>query len=211
MYQRISFLKDPGETVVKASKLLKSGGVIVYPTETLYGLGAAIDQPKALERVFKIKNRNRNKPVIVAVGSLEQATELVGNSKYLKPLFDRFMPGPLTLVLKSKGGINPLLASEDDNIAIRVPAHPFTRELSKVLKIPFTTTSANVAGDKAPHNLSEVSDKFLSQLSDDDLVVDGGDLGKGSASTILDLTQDPPKILREGPTSRSEIEEATNF
>lgn len=175
-----------------AREVLRKGGVVVYPTDTLYGLGANIFQEEAVKRVYSIKKRSKKKPLSIClsrVEDLESVAYLEGDALLLA---QDLLPGPYTLILKKRDQVPDLLTAGSDKIGIRIPDSPVCQELA--LEFPITTTSANLSGEESPLRVEKLIDLFQEEV---DLYLDGGD-GNRSPSTVLDLTQSPPIILREG-------------
>lgn len=182
-------------SVSQACEVLKSGGVVAYPTETFYGLAVDPQNTTAIDRLFKVKQRDRGKPVSILVGRradvLEWASEVPEAARYL---MDEFWPGPLTLVFKSRPTTNPLLTAGTGNIGIRISPHPLAAAMAQKLGA-ITTTSANISGLEPilePRHL-----KSMLGLSIDGFV-DGGNLPSSKGSTILDISQQPIKLIRAG-------------
>ena len=185
-------------------EILGRGGVVAVPTDTLYGLAAAALNEAAVGRVFRIKGRQREValPLLLADPS-EIQTYAVDVPDVTWPLVDRFVPGPLTLVLKKADAVPGIVSGGLATIALRVPDHPVPRRIVTELGQPITGTSANRSG-QAP---STSPDAIRAELGRDvDLVVDGGS-GIGLPSTVLDLSGDRPRVVREGAVSSREIEE----
>lgn len=193
-----------------AVNLLKKGGVVAYPTDTAYGLGADCSNAKALEKVFKIKGRPKGKPISIIVSSLKQAQAIAAfNSKALN-IWNKFMPGALTLVLP----LNPVLKKDRQwkilsggtgTIGIRFPDAPVCRDLVRKLGSPITTTSANLAGGPNCYSPRDIEKQFLNTKAKPDMVLDGGKLRAGKISTVVDLTAKEIKILRQGSIPEKKI------
>ncbi len=192
--------KQPEKAVLKrAVDILKRGGVIVYPTETVYGLGANIFDKKAVKKIFLIKGRTFRKPLSAAVSGLKEAEQIAKFNLKAKKIFKKFLPGPLTLVLFKKACVPDLVTAGRKKIAIRVPDFKVTLDLLKKCRFPITSTSANISGKSAPCSVSAVTKQFKNKKNQPDLILDVGRTPIGRPSTIIDLTQKKPKILREGP------------
>lgn len=192
------------EEVTRVVSVLNSGGVVVLPTETVYTLAADATNENAVKKVFEIKGRDYKKPIHVVVSSLEQAEKYVEIDKNARLLAQKFLPGPLTLVLPKKPVKTPeLLTSGLPTLGIRIPDLPLNVIVAKKLGRPYTTTSANISGGPNPYSIEEV----LSQIPEKriDLLVDIGPLPHLLPSTLLDTTQSPPKILRQGPIPEEQI------
>jgi len=188
--------QDPDkETIKHAINVLEDGGTVVYPTDTVYGLGANILSEKAIKNVYSIKKRTYDKPVSVCVSRIEDITEYACLDKKGEEIVNKILPGPFTIILNKKGSVCSLLTAGGDKIGIRIPDSIVCRELTK--KFPITSTSANLSGKKVPHSIEEV----IEQLDDlVDLILDAGK-SSGTPSTVIDLTSDPPKILRKSSLS----------
>lgn len=178
--------------VSKIAELLKAGAVIAYPTDTFYGLGADIYREDAIKRIFEIKGRERDKPILILISEKEELEQLVSTGNHL--LYG-FWPGPMTLVLKASENISKSLTGSTGKIGIRLPDHKFCRMLIQKLGHPITATSANISGmgslDNPADVLNVVGDKI-------DVLVDGGKTRGGLESTVVDVTGKEPVILREG-------------
>jgi L-threonylcarbamoyladenylate synthase len=174
--------KNPDKKVIeKAASIIKNGGVVVYPTDTLYGLGVNALDKKSVQKVFEIKGRNFNKPVSIAVSSLNEAKKYVKfNSTALK-IAKKFLPGPLTLILPSKFNF-PKRLNPDDNIRIRVPDNKIALELIKKSGFPLTATSANLSGGKDPISAKESAKQIGDKIN---LILDSGKCKHSKGSTIV--------------------------
>jgi len=184
---------------------LNNNGVIVYPTDTFYGLGVNCLSGKAVRDVYFLKKRDLSKPLSIIISGIDMLTRI---STGLPPLFhavsDRFWPGPLTLILNA----GPLLPSEIlggmKTIAVRWPDHSWLQEVVRKAGFPITATSANLTGEQEICEPKVVHRVFMDKV---DMIVDGGRTPGGKPSTILDLTEERPKILREGAVASSELSE----
>ena len=178
-------------------ELLERGGVIVYPTDTFYGLGASGFHAGAVRRVFRLKRRDSAKPLSLVIADADDMlrTVAVDIPDLLEPLAARFWPGPLTLVLMASARLPRELLGDSDRIGVRVPDFPWLRGLLRVARFPLTATSANVSGGQETTDPLAAAKPFQGGV---DLIVDGGRTAGGRVSTVLDLTVSPPKILREG-------------
>ena len=189
--------RDPPLAVLKeAAGVLLKGGLVAFPTETFYGLGANALDSSAFSRVYAVKGRPENKPLLVLVDSVRMVETLV---EAIPPaalvLMTRYWPGPLTLVLKAVGGLPAHLTAGTGTIGVRLPAHPVAFGLVRAAGVPITAPSANRSGEEPPTTAAEVLEAFDGKI---ELVVDGGATKGGLPSTILDLTVAPPRILRKG-------------
>ena len=196
------------ECVNQALEVLRSGGVMLYPTDTLYGLGADAFSNTAVDKVYAIKERDEKKPMAMVVSDLDMAAEYVEVTEDARKLAAAFLPGPLTLVLKKKAGINTGIARGMDTIAIRMPKNVFCLELAKRFGKPFTTTSANKAGEPAQMEADEILAQLGEAAAGIDMVLDSGALLNAMPSTVVDLSGLEMKILREGALAESTIRDA---
>ena len=187
----------------KAISALKNGEVIVYPTDTLYGLGADIYNEAAVKKVFEIKNRPFNDPLSVAVSNIAEIEEIAYIDDKTKILVDRFLPGKLTLLLKKKDIISDLITAGSDKVAIRIPDNKIALELLSEFG-PLTATSANIHGLKTPGIINDISMQFKDNIA---VYLDNGKL-EDQASTIVDMTSKKVRIIRQGTISENEILDA---
>ncbi|MGH7860248.1 MAG: L-threonylcarbamoyladenylate synthase, partial [Candidatus Binatia bacterium] len=178
--------------------------VVVYPTETLYGLGADASSEGAVERVAALKGRDAGKPILVIVSSREMLAGIVSEvSAAAERLMERFWPGPLTLVLPAKEGLSRLLTGGRQAIGVRISSHPLARALVEGLGRPLTSTSANRGGRSPATDLAAARGYFGSSVG---AYVDGGPCGAARGSTVVDLSGTKALLVREGAVSASEIE-----
>ena len=188
----------------RAVELLRAGGIGAFPTDTVYGLGARIDSEPAIKKIFKAKGRSQGQPLPILIADAEQLRQIAEQIPPLAwKLAERFWPGGLTLVIPKAPQISELISAGGDSVGIRLPKHPVPLALIRGLGIPIIGTSANLSGQPSPVTAKEVIDQFEERL---DFVIDGGRCPGGKESTIIDLTQQPPRILREGAIPMKEIE-----
>jgi L-threonylcarbamoyladenylate synthase len=191
------------EKIEEAAKIIASGSLVAFPTETVYGLGADVFNPPAVARVFAVKNRPLNQPLTIAPSSRAEINKLVKKiPPPAKKLIDKFFPGPLTLVLLKSKIVPDIVTAGKEAVAIRIPDHPVVLALLSVVKRPFTATSANLTGHPSPTDAADVISNLDGNI---DLILDAGPTKFGIESTILDLT-DKPIILRIGALSKAAIE-----
>jgi L-threonylcarbamoyladenylate synthase len=191
---------------------LRAGGVIGFPTDTAYGLGADPFQESAVRRIFEIKGRPETKPVLVLVDSMDMLKQIVDCSRVsgiASLLASRFWPGPLTMILPvlgpESGNVSRLVTAGTDTIGVRWPLAPFATRLIHAFGRPITATSANKSGQPSTASAGEVRAQLGMDL---EMLIDGGVLISPQGSTVLDLTQKRPALVREGPVSRKALEEA---
>ena len=197
---------DQRQQVGMAVKALASGGVIAVPTDTLFALAANALDEVAVERVFRIKGRDERTalPLLVADPS-DLSRFAIDVPPIAYTLVDRFMPGPLTIVLRKAAVVPGAVSGGLDTVALRIPDHVVPRAIVRELGAPITGTSANRSGRTGLATAAEVRDEIGGDV---DLVLDGAAGALGVPSTIVDLTVNPPRILREGAVRRSDVEAA---
>lgn len=186
-----------------AAGIIRSGGLVVFPTRSLYGLAADARNPWAVARVFEAKRRRADKPLSILIPHLDMLSELVsGVPDPARRVMDRFWPGGITLIFYAAPGLEPNLGGNRHTIGIRLPAHPVASALARATGTIITATSANVSGQPGIRRISDISQSVADAAG---LVLDAGELEAGPGSTVLDTTLDPPKILREGTISRRRL------
>ena len=182
--------------VQRAAELLRAGEVVALPTETVYGLAANALDEKAVAKIFQIKGRPANNPIIVHVASNEMAQACVTKWPDLAEKFSKaFWPGPLTLVLPRAEKIPAIVTAGGETVGVRWPGHPFIQAVIQECGFPLAAPSANLSNQISPTNAEHVHEQLASKIS---LIVDGGQSQVGIESTVLDLTVSPPHILRPG-------------
>ncbi|MCX6844506.1 MAG: L-threonylcarbamoyladenylate synthase [candidate division WOR-3 bacterium] len=192
------------ESIQQAGDVLRAGGVAVFPTETVYGVGADIRDAAAVGRVFVLKNRNLSQPLMAHCASPVQMLGYVTEvPEWVQPLVSRFWPGPLALILHSTDKVPAVVTGGGRTIGIRMVDHPVARDLLEELGAPIAGTSANLRGEPATSRFDAIGPKLLEQV---DVALDAGLCGKDVPSTVLDVTCDPPRLLRLGAVSVQAIE-----
>ncbi|HEX73553.1 MAG TPA: threonylcarbamoyl-AMP synthase [Dehalococcoidia bacterium] len=192
------------QQVEKGISILKQGGLVAFPTDTVYGLGAGANNQQAVARVYMVKERQQNiaLPLLLAnISQISEVAEPVPQITWL--LANNFLPGALTIVLYKSNSVPDIIAAGGKTVAVRVPAHPIPIALAQGLGVPIVGTSANVSGKPSALTADEVYSQFGNKI---DLVIDGGRCPGARESTIIDVTGDKPVILREGAISRDELE-----
>jgi L-threonylcarbamoyladenylate synthase len=197
-------LGDPDRALDRAAELLQNGGVVAFPTETVYGLGAHALDERAVARIFEIKGRPHFDPLIVHVSGPDAARELAGEIPAIAArLMDRFWPGPLTLVLPKKPGVPDLVTSGLPTVGLRCPRHPVAWALLRRSGLPLAAPSANRFGRTSPTTAADVAEQLGTAP---DLILDGGACPVGIESTILGFEGETPVLLRPGGLPLEEIE-----
>ncbi len=188
----------------EAAEALKAGKVVAIPTETVYGLGADALNTEAVSRIFKAKGRPSDNPLIVHIADKEKVFELVESvPEKAAELMDKFWPGPLTLVLKKSPKIPDIITAGLDTVAIRMPEHPVARELIRLAGVPVAAPSANVSGKPSTTTAQHVLDDMDGKI---EMIVDAGSSRVGLESTVLDITVEPPVLLRPGGVTPGQLE-----
>lgn len=202
---KVNPLQPEPDVIQRAAQVLQAGGLVAFPTETVYGLGANAFESPAVQRIFLAKGRPANNPLIVHIQD-KTWLERVVNAQPPKTelLVNRFWPGPLTLIFPRKATIPLNVTAGGESVAVRAPSHPVAQALLAASGLPIAAPSANRFGHTSPTQASHVLDDLAGRV---DLILDGGECPIGLESTVLDLTKDPPVILRPGGIPREEIEQ----
>ncbi|SNZ04462.1 translation factor SUA5 [Terribacillus aidingensis] len=192
------------QAMSEAAVLLKQGEAVAFPTETVYGLGADATNEKAVRKIFEAKGRPSDNPLIVHVANTNQLEDLVEEvPDVAHKLLEAFSPGPLTLILKSKGTVAPNVSAGLDSIGIRIPSHPVGLRLLEEAAIPIAAPSANISGRPSPTRAEHVVHDLDGRIAG---IMDGGPTGIGLESTVLDCTEAVPVILRPGGVTAEAIQ-----
>ena len=197
-------LSPTAENIAQAADLIASGNLVGLPTETVYGIAVDAFQPDAVVGVFELKGRPSENPLIVHVASLSDAARVATDfSDMAQALAERFWPGPLTLVLKKRPEIPSIVTAGLDTVAVRVPAHPVSREVIRASGTAVAAPSANRFMSLSPTRADDISAEIAEGLA---MILDGGPCDIGIESTVVDVSGSAPKLLRLGGVRRSEIE-----
>ena len=190
--------------LTRAAAIVISGGVIAYPTETFYGLGVDATNAQAIHKIFTVKGRNFHNPISLIIGERKNVYPLVRDvAPTAEKLMDSFWPGPLTIVFMASAEVSPLLTAGSGKIGIRLSSHKGARRIAQIMGRPLTATSANLSNQPECARADEVIKQIGNKI---DAVVDFGRTIGDKVSTVIDVTCDPPAILREGAISRKIIE-----
>ena len=182
-------------TIADAAAVLASGGIVAFPTETFYGLGVAALDASAVRRLFALKDRPASRPILVLVDDPVRIERFAFLTTGARELIARHWPGALTLVLPARSVVPSALTADTGTIGVRQPGHAVARALAAALGAPVTAPSANLADETPPTLADEVLRVFDGRI---DLVLDGGPTAGGLPSTVLDVTVDPPRVIRAG-------------
>lgn len=190
----------------RAAEVLRSGGVIVYPTDTVYGLGADATNEHAVARVVRIKGRDTGKPMLAMVASVEDMERYATVTNLARQLATQYFPGPLSLVLTVKAERFAVPLVKDNATGFRIPDQVFCHLLSQTCTAPITSTSVNLSGQEQPRSLDRMLEQLGERVADIDLVIDAGTLPMSPPSTLVDARHERAVILREGAISRQALE-----
>jgi L-threonylcarbamoyladenylate synthase len=197
------------QSIAAAARLIRGGELVAFPTETVYGLGANAFDPAALRKIYRVKGRPADNPLIVHIWSRSQAALLADPIPLMFwVLADQFLPGPLTIVMRRAAAVPRSVSSGLSTIALRMPSHPVARMLLKAAAVPIAAPSANLSGRPSPTSAQHVLDDLRGTIA---AVLDGGPSRIGVESTVLDITRRTPTILRPGGVSQEMIEEVLHL
>lgn len=200
----MTVLKATKSNIIVAAQVVRRGGLVVYPTETVYGLGCDPFNVEAVKRILKVKD-NRSKPLPVLVASIVDADKVAFVSPNGKRLAAKFWPGPLTLVFPKKPNFPDVVTLGLDSVGLRIPGNDVALHLIRLCGGLLIGSSANRTGEEPPRAVQEISGELKEMV---DVVLDGGAAAQGMPSTVADLTSEKPRILRDGPISLKEILDA---
>lgn len=204
MQKYISFINKTDYTKLKEpAQIIKNGGIVIFPTETVYGIGANAFDEDAIRKLYNVKKRPLNKPISLLVNSVDMIEEVAKDITDLEyNLIKEFFPGPLTIILKKKDIIPNIVTANSDTVGIRMPANEIALNLINYAGVPIATPSANISGKPSGINLKSIIEDFTGKV---DYFIDGGQSKIGYASTIVQVINDVPHILRQGSISEEKI------
>ncbi len=186
---------DSPDAISKTLQTLTNGGVIIYPTETLYGLGALISSSQAAKRIFQIKGRNHDMSLPILVRDFEMLEDYASVPVNYAEIVRKNMPGPFMAILNLKKDTNKLITGGKDKIGIRISSNKFVKLLMEQVDVPLISTSANISGTDNIYDINALISLFENKV---DLIIDSGSISPSKGSTIVDFTVEPPQIVREG-------------
>ena len=191
------------------SKIIKNGGIVVFPTETVYGIGTNGLNKESISRLYEVKQRPINKPISLLVSSIEMAETIAKDITDMEyKLMEKFFPGPLTIILKKKSIVPDNLTNNNDTVGIRMPDNIIAKKLIEYSNVPMATPSANISGKPSGTDINTIMNDFKDKV---DYYIDGGKSKLGIGSTIVKLENGYPVILREGSISKKQILECLNL
>lgn len=185
------------------SKIIKNGGIVVFPTETVYGIGTNGLNKESISRLYEVKQRPINKPISLLVSSIEMAETIAKDITDMEyKLMEKFFPGPLTIILKKKSIVPDNLTNNTDTVGVRMPDNIIAKELIEYANVPIATPSANISGKPSGTDINTIMNDFKDKV---DYYIDGGPSKLGIGSTIVKIENGYPIILREGSISKKQI------
>ena len=204
MSKYINFENDIEYTKLKeVATAIKNGKVVVFPTETVYGIGTNGLDEKAIEKLYKLKKRPKNKPISLLVNNIDMINDIAEDITELEyKLINKFMPGPLTIILKKKNKIPDILTANSSTVGIRIPENEIAIKLIEYANVPLATSSANISGKSSGINLKNIMNDFNDDI---DYYIDGGFSKIGIASTVVQVFDGIPHILRKGVITIDDI------
>lgn len=192
------------ERLEKSARILKNGGTVTFPTETVYGLGANALDEDAVKKIFEAKGRPSDNPLIIHIARYEDIHKLIRElPEKAEKLINAFWPGPLTLIFKKASIVPKIVTGGLDTVAIRMPAHPIAKALIELSKVPVAAPSANISGKPSPTKETHVLKDLKGRVNS---IICGGDVDVGVESTVVDITMDTPMILRPGGVTKERLE-----
>lgn len=187
----------------KAAQLLDNSELVAFPTETVYGLGAKVSDEAAVRKIFSVKGRAKGQALLVHISQIQQLSGIVENiTPDARLLMDEFWPGPLSIILRAHKNLSPVVTGGKSTVGLRMPSHPVARNLIDITG-PLAATSANYSGSPSPLNAAHVKEDLNGLIA---AIVEGGPTLQGIESTIIDLSQEPYRILRRGTIGVSDLE-----
>lgn len=205
-YCRVTDIDKDREILAEAGKVLREGGLVAFPTETVYGLGADALNEQAASRIYAAKGRPSDNPLIVHIAEISQLENLAERTgETAQKLMKAFWPGPMTLIFPKKPSVPDGTTGGLSTVAVRMPSHPVARELIRMAGVPVAAPSANTSGRPSPTLASHVAEDMEGRI---EMILDGGPVGIGIESTIVDLTGQTPMILRPGYITKEMLEKA---
>ncbi len=192
------------DDIKKAAKVIKDGGIVLFPTETVYGIGANALNDEAVKKIFVAKGRAQDNPLILHIADMDMLDDIAGNISTLEyKLMDAFWPGPFTIILNKKSGIAKVATCDGDIVGVRMPSNKIAHDLIKESNLPIAAPSANISGKPSGTNIKDIIDELGNKV---DYVIDGGETDIGLESTVVRVINDEVKILRPGKITKEDIE-----
>lgn len=198
------YLNKENNNIEEAAKMIKEGGVVLFPTETVYGIGANALNDDAVKKIFIAKGRAQDNPLILHISDMEMLSKIAENISELEySLMDAFWPGPFTIVLNKKNGIANIATCNGDTVGVRMPSNKMAHDLIKSSKLPIAAPSANISGRPSGTNLQDIIEELRDKV---DYILDGGESDIGLESTVVRVIDNEVRILRPGKITKEDIE-----
>lgn len=195
--------------LMEPAKIIKNGGIVVFPTETVYGIGANGLDENSVKKLYNVKQRPWNKPISLLVSNMDMVNKVAKDITELEyRLMEEFFPGPFTIILKKKDIVPDIVTANQDTVGIRMPAGEIARKLVEYANVPIATPSANISGKPSGTSFEKVMRDFEGNV---DFFIDGGESELGISSTIVKVIDGVPYILRQGSITKEQIEKIANF
>ncbi len=200
-------LKPAAENILRAAKLIQAGEIVAFPTETVYGLGADAFNVAACKKIYSAKKRPADKPLTLHVATFEMIEQIAEISSAAEKLIEKFLPGPLTLILPKKNIVPDFVTCNSKSVGVRFPKNSVAQDFIKIAGVPIAAPSANISGKNPPTTAQEVFENLSGKV---EIILDGGKCNVGISSTVADISSGELKILRQGIISAAQILEILN-
>lgn len=196
------------EKLKEPANIIREGGIVIFPTETVYGIGTNGFNEESIRKIYEIKKRDFSKPISLLVSSMEMVKMVAEDISDLEyALMEKFWPGPFTIILKKKKDVPDILTANGDTVGIRMPSGEIAKKIIEYAGVPIATPSANISGKPSGTNIDNIIKDFDGKV---DCIIDSGESKLGIASTIVKVINNVPHILREGSITKKQIEEVVN-
>ena len=196
------------EELKEPAKIIKDGGIVIFPTETVYGIGTNGFNEESVRKIYELKKRDFNKPISLLVSNMEMVKTVAENITNLeRALMEQFWPGPFTIILKKKKIVPDILTANGDTVGVRMPSGIIAKQLIEYAGVPIATPSANISGNPSGTNIDDIRNDFEGKV---DCIIDSGISELGVASTIVKVIDGVPHVLREGTITKEQIQEVSS-
>lgn len=196
------------EKLKEPANIIREGGIVIFPTETVYGIGTNGFNEESIRKIYEIKKRDFSKPISLLVSNMEMVKMVAEDISDLEyALMEKFWPGPFTIILKKKKDVPDILTANGDTVGIRMPSGEIAKKIIEYAGVPIATPSANISGKPSGTNIDNIIKDFDGKV---DCIIDSGESKLGIASTIVKVINNVPHILREGSITKKQIEEVVN-
>ena len=196
------------EELKEPAKVIRNGGIVIFPTETVYGIGTNGFDEKSIKKIYELKRRDSNKPISLLVSNMEMVEMVAKDISELEyKLMRKFWPGPFTIILKKRSIVPDILTSNGDTVGVRMPSGEIAKKLIEYAEVPIAAPSANISGKPSGIDINDIMKDFEGKV---DCIIDNGISELGVASTIVKVVDNIPYVLREGIITKEQIEEVVN-